>query len=68
VTIPLKTMTKINDDLGKYILLKDYGSEGISVAGQYDDLGEALAESSGSDWAIVNIVRVAQLAFMKSSK
>ena len=53
---------KIYSDGGKYVLLVDYGSEGMSPMGQYDDLQEAIRQSLcgafGSAVAILQLVDI----------
>lgn len=49
---------KIGSDAGDYIILTDYGYEGLSVYGQYTSLEEALSNigRTGNDQAIVKLI------------
>ena len=58
----LNGMDKILNDGRDYLMLVDYGTEGISVMGQYQSVDEAvtaaLRSSMGSAVAIVKLVDI----------
>ncbi len=56
----LNGMKKIDESKGRYIVLCDYGTEGIAVIEQYDDLAEATGCALGhpGNCAIVELVEV----------
>ena len=59
----LNGMTKIDDSKGRYIVLCDYGTEGIAVIEQYDSLPEAMncTLSHSGACSIVQLVEVGEL-------
>jgi len=60
--IALTGISRISDDSGRYLLLVDYGSEGLSVFGQFKTAEDAikvlLQGGYGGAAAIVKIVSV----------
>ena len=60
----LNGIKKINEAAGRYIVLADYHSEGLSVVEQYEVLSEAVAcalAHSGAACSIVQLVEVGEL-------
>jgi len=58
----LSTTTKFNDTGDDYVVLVDYGSEGIVVHSQHETIGEAMLARDecdyGSPMAIVKVCRI----------
>jgi len=44
----INQIDKIDNEKGDWIILTDYGSEGLSVSGQYKSPDEAIVNLSGS--------------------
>ena len=60
----LNGIKKINEVAGRYIVLADYHSEGLSVVKQYEELSEAVdcaLAHTGAACSIVQLVEVAKL-------
>jgi len=49
-------MDKIDSDGGKWLVLVDYGSEGIGVVGQFDRIAEAVLALPGTMGSMAAIV------------
>ena len=54
----LNASSKISDDGGDYIVLADYGTEGISVAHQFTTLQEALQVFGGGAYDCLTLVKL----------
>ena len=63
----LNAMEKIDTSAGKYVVLVDYGSEGIGVWSQFEELSEAIkATMSASCIAPTAIVKVVAISLDES--
>lgn len=61
-------ISKINGDLGDYILLRDYGQEGMAVGGQYATLDEAMSDlCSGEGTSPATIVKLVRVEVLEES-
>ena len=61
--IALNEIGKIKSDGGDYLLLVDYGCEGIAVGSQHTSLASAISSAlygSNNPQAIVKIVRIVE--------
>lgn len=54
----INQMDKIDDDKGDWIILVDYGCEGICVKGQYSTPEEAIKNLGGAGGSPETIVRL----------
>lgn len=59
----LNGISKIDESRGKYIVLCDFGTEGMAVMEQYEDLSEAVADvcARSGPCAVVQLVEVREL-------
>lgn len=60
----LNGISRINEAGGRYIVLTDYGSEGMTVYEQHDNLAEAVQaalSNTGGPCSIVQLVEVGEL-------
>lgn len=59
----INRMTKIDDKKGDWIILSDYGSEGIIVAGQFKTPEEAVKNLGGYGGEPQAIVKLVEFTF-----
>jgi hypothetical protein len=60
--VRISSIEKMDPEEGEFLMLLDYGSEGLSVGGQYDELEDAVRGSAtfnyGNPVALVKIVAI----------
>ena len=52
----LNTIDKIDPKKGEFLLIYDYGTDGLSVANQFKTVEEAIKQVEQGNWAILRLV------------